>query len=49
MKQIDDLMPLATLEDLQMLEVRKGEVEKAERICDVYRRRTSLMAEISKF
>ena len=41
MKQIDDLVPLATLEDLRMLEVRKSEV--------VYRRRPSLMAEISKF
>ena len=41
MKQIDDLMPLATLEDLRMLEVRKSEV--------VYRHRKSLMAEISKF
>ena len=49
MKQIDDLMPLATLEDLRMLEVRKRKVEKAEHFRDVYRRRTSLMAEISKF
>lgn len=42
-------MPLAKLEDLRMLEVRKREVEKAERFRDVYRRRPSLMAEISKF